>query len=301
MGRPPFVKGFKPFGIRGETSATVVLLYEEYEAIRLSDYEGLSQEVAASKMDVSRPTYTRIYESARRKIAKSLAEYTIIMIEGGNVAFDDNWYECLQCSSTFRKPTDQKITRCVVCGSDRINLISTQQTSDKQKYGKRQRMGQGHGGYCVCPGCGKKEPHMQGVPCRTTTCDNCGVSLVRENSEHHKIVLENKKKQKSMKIAIATVEKDINSEMDERFGRGAYFAIINARTWEAEFLENPSKDSQSGAGVKAVEFIISKGIDKIIAKEFGPKVKNLLEKAGIDYVETGRLSGTMMDIVKKFA
>lgn len=104
-----------------------------------------------------------------------------------------------------------------------------------------------------------------------------------------------------MKVAIAAVKKDVQSEMDERFGRGAYFAIINTNTWETEFVDNPSKDAPSGAGVKAVEFIISKNIDKIIAREFGPKVKNLLEKAKIEYIETGKATGSILEIVKSFS
>lgn len=117
MGRPPFAKGFKPFGTRGESTPAVILLYEEYEAIKLADYDGLSQEEAAKSMDVSRPTFTRIYESARKKIAKGLAESSMIIIEGGNVSFEDHWFECENCGSTFRKPIKDKVIQCIVCGS----------------------------------------------------------------------------------------------------------------------------------------------------------------------------------------
>ena len=65
---PPLMTGFKPFGIPRTQLEEVVLHYDEYEAVRLLDYEGLMQEQAAERMNVSRPTLTRIYESARKTI-----------------------------------------------------------------------------------------------------------------------------------------------------------------------------------------------------------------------------------------
>ncbi|MDP4271752.1 MAG: DUF134 domain-containing protein, partial [Bacteroidota bacterium] len=58
---PPSMEGFKPFGIPMSTLEPVILLFEEYEAIRLCDYDGLTQDQAAERMTVSRPTFTRIY------------------------------------------------------------------------------------------------------------------------------------------------------------------------------------------------------------------------------------------------
>ena len=49
---PPKMKGFKPFGIPTKSLSSVVLLYDEYESIRLLDYEGLTQEQAAERMGV---------------------------------------------------------------------------------------------------------------------------------------------------------------------------------------------------------------------------------------------------------
>ena len=59
---PPIMEGFKPFGISMTDLEPVILLFEEYESMRLADYLGLTQEQAAEKMNVSRPTFTRIYE-----------------------------------------------------------------------------------------------------------------------------------------------------------------------------------------------------------------------------------------------
>ena len=94
---PPLMTGFKPFGIPRSQLEEVVLHYDEYEAVRLLDYEGLMQEQAAEKMNVSRPTLTRIYESARKTIAKAFVEGKMIVIEGGNVDFGRQWFRCRKC------------------------------------------------------------------------------------------------------------------------------------------------------------------------------------------------------------
>ena len=94
---PPLMKRFKPFGIPRRMLSSVSLLYDEYEAIRLLDYEGMNQDQAAVQMNVSRPTLTRIYEKARKTIAQALVEGKMIMIEGGNVQFDRAWYRCRRC------------------------------------------------------------------------------------------------------------------------------------------------------------------------------------------------------------
>jgi len=94
---PPVMEGFRPFGIPITDLEPVILLYEEYESIRLSDYEGLNQEQSSVRMNVSRPTFTRIYQKARRTIAKSFVEGKAIFIEGGNYHTDDCWYRCDNC------------------------------------------------------------------------------------------------------------------------------------------------------------------------------------------------------------
>ena len=77
--------------------AETTALYDEYEAIRLLDYEGMNQDQAAVQMNVSRPTMTRIYEKARKTIAQALVEGKMIVIEGGNVQFEKQWFRCKRC------------------------------------------------------------------------------------------------------------------------------------------------------------------------------------------------------------
>jgi predicted DNA-binding protein (UPF0251 family) len=76
------MEGFKPFGIPMRELGSVVMLFEEFEAIRLADYENLTQEEAAEKMNISRPTFTRLYDKARKTIAKAFVEGKAIIIQG---------------------------------------------------------------------------------------------------------------------------------------------------------------------------------------------------------------------------
>ena len=74
-----------PAGIPARDLEWVTLHLDEFETIRLLDHVGMDQEQAADQMGVSRPTVTRIYASARKKIADALVLGQAICIEGGPV------------------------------------------------------------------------------------------------------------------------------------------------------------------------------------------------------------------------
>jgi rubrerythrin len=101
------------------------MLFEEYEAIRLCDYKLLNQQEAAEIMGVSRPTITRIYESARRKVATAFSEARAIVIEGGKVYFDKEWFHCKKCGSYFNNPAKkEEMKNCPVCNSKQISGVT---------------------------------------------------------------------------------------------------------------------------------------------------------------------------------
>jgi len=78
-----------------------ILKLEELEAIRLKDLEGLEQEECAAKMEVSRPTFQRILISAREKVADSLINGKIILIEGGNFTLNICPVKCSSCGKEW--------------------------------------------------------------------------------------------------------------------------------------------------------------------------------------------------------
>lgn len=116
---PPLIKGLKPFGLESGRiiAEPVTLLFEEYEAIRLCDYDLFNQAQASVMMEVSRPTFTRIYASALRKIAQALVEGRTLTIKGGKVYFDSDWHHCRGCDCYFNNPDkDQRVEKCPLCG-----------------------------------------------------------------------------------------------------------------------------------------------------------------------------------------
>ncbi len=177
---PPPIKGFKPYGpeVDGKKLEPVLLHFEEYEAFRLCDYDLYNHHQASVIMGVSRPTFTRIYSSVRRKVALAFAEGRQIVIDGGKVYFDSDWYHCSTCKCYFNNPQkDVEITECPLCGSKSFagfNMENVQHESS----------GMIQTEYCVCPSCGYKTEHIQGKPCSTELCPECNVHMIRQGSSN---------------------------------------------------------------------------------------------------------------------
>ena len=93
---------YKPAGIPVRMLEEVVLALDEFEAIRLADLQGFYQEQAAESMKVSRPTFGRIVDSARRKVAEALVGGKALRIEGGPVyAESGRTYRCHFCDNEW--------------------------------------------------------------------------------------------------------------------------------------------------------------------------------------------------------
>ena len=83
-----YLFSFSPEDVEEKELETVMITLDEFETIRLLDYEGLNQEVCASRMGVARTTVTAIYESARKKLIGAIVEGKRICIAGGNIEID---------------------------------------------------------------------------------------------------------------------------------------------------------------------------------------------------------------------
>ena len=80
-GAPP-ADYFKPVGIPLRELEEVSLSLEGFEALRLADYEGLNREEAARCMGISRHTFGRILQRARRSVAQALVQGWALRVEG---------------------------------------------------------------------------------------------------------------------------------------------------------------------------------------------------------------------------
>jgi uncharacterized protein len=76
---------FKPAGVPLDALHRLILLPEELEALRLVDLEGLTQVEASASMGISRSTFQRILDHARRQVALALAEGHALEIEGAEI------------------------------------------------------------------------------------------------------------------------------------------------------------------------------------------------------------------------
>jgi predicted DNA-binding protein (UPF0251 family) len=117
---PPFFTGFKPIGVKAGALDSTQLSLDEYEAFRLADYMGLSHVEAAEEMDISRSTFSRLVEKARKKIAGLVIEGKLLTIEGGNIHFRKNMIRCLDCGYMFITEMNAAMVECSSCGSDNL-------------------------------------------------------------------------------------------------------------------------------------------------------------------------------------
>lgn len=85
VARLPQATYYKPRGVPMRMLQRVALTVDELEALRLADLEGLYQEEAAGRMNVSRQTFGRIVEAAHKKVADALVNGKALSIEGGPI------------------------------------------------------------------------------------------------------------------------------------------------------------------------------------------------------------------------
>lgn len=120
---PPRFGGYKPYGCPLVNNEPVNLLYEEYEAIKLADYKLMNHNDAAILMGISRATFARIYEKARRKIALALVETREISTKCGSSFTEKEWFECKKCHARFTMPANIGKEQCPLCKSTQIKRV----------------------------------------------------------------------------------------------------------------------------------------------------------------------------------
>lgn len=88
----------------------ITMTVDEYETIRLIDLEGLMQEECANQMKISRTTVQGIYNEARKKLAESLVNGKLLIIEGGDYKLCDGLENLCSCSGCHRHKSSNDTT-----------------------------------------------------------------------------------------------------------------------------------------------------------------------------------------------
>ena len=101
-----------------------------------------------------------------------------------------------------------------------------------------------------------------------------------------------------MKVAVSATGKDLNCQIDPRFGRCQYFIFIDPETMEFEVSENAGLMASGGAGVQAAQLIAQKGANTLITGNLGPNAASALSASGIKvHLVSG---GTVKEVTEAF-
>jgi len=101
-----------------------------------------------------------------------------------------------------------------------------------------------------------------------------------------------------VKICITSEGNTLESKVDPRFGRCAYFMIVNTETGQFEVLKNDFAVAGGGAGIQSGQFMVSNGVKAVLTGNVGPNAFQTLLAAGVE-IYTG-VSGTIREAVEKF-
>jgi len=115
---PPRTRSFSPCSSSKKEIEYLELKWEEYEAFKLVYYDDLNHLKASKHMEVSRPTFTRIFNSALKKISKAFVEAKGIKFNKGNAVLQGDWYECYNCDAIFTIPVAFLDKLCPICNTD---------------------------------------------------------------------------------------------------------------------------------------------------------------------------------------
>lgn len=101
-----------------------------------------------------------------------------------------------------------------------------------------------------------------------------------------------------MKIAITSTGNSIESTIDQRFGRCAYFVVYDTENKAIEYIPNQNKDAEEGAGPASVQIVASRNVVKIVSGEFGMKIKSLLDSLKIQMIVLKEPDKRIGDIIE---
>ena len=132
----PRISYFKPRGIPMIDLEEVALTVDEREAIRLSDLMGMSHEEAGRRMGVSRATFGRIIQRARRAVADALINGKAIKVGGGNykIVQTARLFYCPACTHQWEEALGTgRPEACPACGSRGFYRLGEEKDADHHR------------------------------------------------------------------------------------------------------------------------------------------------------------------------
>ncbi len=138
---PPRFQIFKPAGISTRSLKQIEMTLDEHEALRLADYRQFEHLEASQKMNISRPTFTRLINQARSKVAKALIEGTILVIGGGNIDFKQTLHYCQDCGEIIKQTVHADLDDCQECGSTNTEDLATRHLDGSEADGSGESEG----------------------------------------------------------------------------------------------------------------------------------------------------------------
>jgi predicted Fe-Mo cluster-binding NifX family protein len=101
-----------------------------------------------------------------------------------------------------------------------------------------------------------------------------------------------------MKVVVSSTGKDLDSKIDPRFGRCAYFIVADTDTMSYEAFDNGNLALGGGAGIQSAQFVASKGAKVAITGNCGPNALRTLAAAGVEVI-VGQ-SGSVRRVVEDY-
>jgi predicted Fe-Mo cluster-binding NifX family protein len=101
-----------------------------------------------------------------------------------------------------------------------------------------------------------------------------------------------------MKVAVSAQAPSLGAAVDPRFGRAAYFVLVETDDMTFEALENSSRNLGGGAGIQAARWMAEKGAKAVLTGFCGPNAHETLTAAGIQVM--GDCSGTVAEAVEQY-
>jgi predicted DNA-binding protein (UPF0251 family)/predicted Fe-Mo cluster-binding NifX family protein len=252
---------FKPNGIPVSMLADIELSVDELEALRLADLEGMYQNDAAKKMGVSRQTFGNIVKRARQKTADAIINAKALKIVSRGFSYSDALRQCESCGLVWRNSKRQK-QACPVCRCTKNSIPSEAYTEERF--------------------------FKQGI-CRLNARDK------GQNTAKPATI----KGDRKMKLVFASTGQNLESELDQRFGRCSYFVCYDTESGQVTDVPNTQNlNAAQGAGIQAATTVAECGADYAFCGHCGPKAFRVLQAAGVKVI--CGVKGKLDDLVKEF-